>query len=53
MPGRSSKTPMFKGASRSAKSFATIEAPHFDTQYSPRSILAISAETEVTKEMDL
>ena len=52
MPGRSSKTPMPCGASRTAKSSAIIAAPALEMQYSARSIETIAALTEVTKTIE-
>jgi hypothetical protein len=47
-PGRTSKTAMPSGASRSANSLLSMPRPAFDRQYSPRSIDARLALTEDT-----
>ncbi len=52
IPGRTSYTGIPRAASRSANSRAAIASPAFVTQYSPRPVDAISAETDVTNTIE-
>ena len=52
IPGRTSYTCIPDAARRVANNRTAIASPAFETQYSPRAMEAISAETDVTNTID-